>query len=71
MKHPPAFDRTLSVLSYSFPADVLIQALKYDARLVLAPLFAELMLQRVIREPPPDVLIAMPLHPVRLRERGF
>lgn len=71
LTHPPAYDRTIAALSYRFPADGLIQALKYRSQLPLARLFAELLGQAVSRAPRPDVLIPMPLHPDRARQRGF
>lgn len=71
LRHPPAFDRTLAAFAYEFPLDALIQALKYGHQLaILAPLAAALS-QRAQDRPRPDFLIAMPLHPLRLRERGF
>jgi ComF family protein len=71
LRQAPAFDRTLAAFSYEFPLDALIQALKYGHQLAaLAPL-ATALAQQVQAAPRPDVLIAMPLHPLRLRERGF
>jgi ComF family protein len=71
LQQAPAFDRTLAVFTYDFPLDALIQALKYGHQLaVLAPL-ASALAQQALAAPRPDVLIAMPLHPLRLRERGF
>lgn len=71
LQHAPAFDRALAAFSYEFPLDTLIQALKYGHQLaVLAPL-ATALAQQASTAPRPDLLIAMPLHPPRLRERGF
>lgn len=71
LKHPPAQDRTVAALRYEFPADQLIQALKYRDQLALARLFSQLLRAAVAHAPCPDVLIPMPLHPERARERGF
>lgn len=71
LKQPPAYDRAIAALSYSFPADGLIQALKYRSQLPLSRLFADLLCEAVSAAPRPDVLIALPLHPERARERGF
>ncbi|MEN6584873.1 MAG: phosphoribosyltransferase family protein [Sulfuricella sp.] len=61
----------MAAFTYDFPLDALIQALKYGHQLaVLVPL-AKALAQQVSAAPRPDVLIAMPLHPLRLRERGF
>ena len=69
LKFKPQFDRTLAVFAYAFPLDKLVQALKYGEKLSLVNGLADSMVQRV--EARPDCLAAMPLHPSRLRERGF
>ena len=69
LKHPPQFDRTVAVFTYAFPVDKLVQALKFGEQLLLAPQLAGRLAQRI--ETRPDCIVAMPLHPVRLRERGF
>lgn len=71
LKHPPALDRTLAAFSYTFPADALIQALKYGHNLAAASILAEPLTELARAQPRPDLLIPMPLHPSRLRERGF
>lgn len=71
LTHPPAYDRAFAALSYGFPTDELIQALKYRSQLALARLFAELLCQAVSEAPRPDRVIPLPLHPARARERGF
>ena len=69
LKHPPAFDATLAVWAYAEPADNLIHALKFRAQLPLAGWFAQEL--HALGLPPCDLLLAMPLHPNRLSERGF
>lgn len=49
----------------------MIQALKYRSDLTLAPALANLLLAELRHDPLPDYVIPVPLHPVRLRERGF
>lgn len=71
LKRPPAFDRIRSALSYRFPVDQLIQRLKYNGRLAAAPVLGDLLAHHVASAPRPDLLIPMPLHPSRIRERGF
>jgi ComF family protein len=66
--HPPAFDATVAAWPYRFPLDRLVQALKFHARLQLAPWFAAALAHRL---EPTDVVIGMPLHRGRLAERGF
>jgi ComF family protein len=69
LQHPPAFNRTVAAYAYAFPLDKLIQAVKFSEQLVLVEQLAAALAQRI--EQRPDALIAMPLHPLRLRERGF
>ncbi len=69
LKQPPPFDHTVAAFGYRFPLDKLIQALKYRERLILVGFLAEALLQRITTQP--DCIVALPLHPVRLRERGF
>lgn len=73
LRRPPHFDATHAALRYAFPADRLIQSLKYNARLPVAVLLAELLLEhlRTAGAPLPDALIPMPLHPARLATRGY
>lgn len=71
LKQPPAYERCLAALRYAFPADRLVQALKYGQRLALAPLLADVLRETVHTAPRPDVLLPLPLHPDRARERGF
>ena len=47
----------------------MVQALKYNEQLMLAHRLPTKLVQRV--EIRPDCIVAMPLHPARLRERGF
>lgn len=72
-KHPPAYDGTRAVFRYASPVDRLIQHLKYHGRLelsrVLGGYLAEHML--TLDDPLPDVVVPVPLHTARLRERGY
>lgn len=70
---PPAQVRTLAPLRYEFPVDHLVAGLKYHGRLAHAPLLGQLLWRAVVRAglPPPDLLLPVPLHPRRLRQRGY
>jgi ComF family protein len=70
LAHPPQFDATLAALAYRFPADVLVQALKFRSELALAPLLARLLLERVARPEPVQFVVPVPLARERLAERG-
>lgn len=67
----PSFSHTIAVFSYQFPVDQLIQSLKYHEQLALAQAFAEKLAQRVDQANLPDYVIPMPLHPAKLKSRGF
>ncbi|MDQ1315758.1 MAG: Phosphoribosyltransferase [Pseudomonadota bacterium] len=71
LKRPPAFDRSHAALAYAFPLDRLIPALKYSGRLAIAPVLGECLAEAMAPGAAPDCLIPMPLHPRRIRERGF
>lgn len=71
LKDPPLFARTTVAFSYSFPLDKLVQAMKYGEQLALAKAFAEKLALRIDQSDLPDCIIPMPLHPAKLRERGF
>lgn len=71
LTHPPLFSHTAAVFGYAFPLDKLIQGMKYGEQLALAHAFGKKLLYRIDKNDLPDCLIAMPLHPVKLRERGF
>lgn len=71
--NPPAYNRCLSMLNYQPPVDQLIQSVKFRGRLESAHLLGHLMgrwLSQII-DIKPDLLIPVPLHNQRLRERGF
>jgi ComF family protein len=72
-QQPPAFDRTFAPLLYQPPVDYLIKGLKFSGRLAAARLLGEWLgdaLQQRVGNLP-EYLIPVPLHPSRLRERGF
>lgn len=69
LRHAPGFEDAAAVFAYAFPLDKLIQAAKFSGRLVLIDRLADALAQRIHNRP--DAIIAMPLHPLRLRERGF
>ena len=71
LRHPPSFDHTLAGFRYGFPVDRLLQAFKYSGELALAETLALPLARAVDSRPRPDLLLPMPLHPLRLRERGF
>jgi len=71
LRSPPAFDITHALHTYQYPIDGLLQKYKYGHQLTIAELFGNLMCRDRSANKLPDVLIPMPLHPQRLRDRGF
>ena len=71
LAHPPRFSHLTAAVSYRFPVDGAIQRLKYGADLSAVGPLAALLTERVAQERRPDLVIAMPMAPQRLRERGF
>lgn len=71
LAQPPAYDGTTAALAYRFPADVLVQALKFRGELALAALLGGLIAARVAGAEPIDCLVPVPLSRRRLKERGF
>lgn len=66
----PAYDATQAALAYEFPADALVQALKFRGELALAPLLAALLTPR-LRAERVDLMVPVPLSRERLRRRGY
>ena len=71
LAEPPAFDATHAVLRYEFPADVLVQALKFRGELALAPLLGALLREAIAGSEAVDCVIPVPLSATRLRRRGY
>ena len=70
---PPAFDATIAVFAYEFPADVLVQGLKFRSELALARLLADALCAevRAAFAGAVELIVPVPLHDLRLRERGY
>lgn len=70
-----AFDHAWSVCLYNEPAQKLLHAFKYNAKTSLRKTFVPLMTDFIDRHCLPlqkfDLMAPIPLHPVRLRERGY
>ena len=70
LAEPPHFDATSAALWYRFPADVLVQALKFRGELALSGLLACALSQRISEEEI-DFVVPVPLSASRLRSRGY
>ena len=70
LAEPPHYDATAAALSYEFPADALVHALKFRGELALAEYLAGI-LAPCIAAREVDSVIAVPLSDERLRSRGY
>ncbi len=68
-RHWPAGLQATAAVRYAGPARSLVRGLKYGGFRHLAELCAIPLAPLVVG--PPDVLVPVPLHPARLRARGF
>lgn len=74
--HHPPYDRTFACFSYEGPIAKLITQLKFHASFPPIHLFSQRLLAQITTEwyrtrPCPSRLIPLPLHPNRLKIRGF
>lgn len=70
---PPPQDRAWAAFRYAEPVARQIVRLKFRARLAPADVLGALMAGRLARRPAPlpELLLPVPLHPQRLRRRGY
>lgn len=61
--------RTVAAYNYVFPLNKIIHALKYQEYFHLSKQLAQQLAPRIDNRP--DCIVPMPLHPLRLRERGY
>ncbi|MFO7830833.1 MAG: ComF family protein [Desulfuromonadaceae bacterium] len=74
MNHPPSFTWLKTVGIHSEHLQHAVHQLKYSGRFHLAQPLAQLLYARLhheITEFAPQAIVPVPLHPERLRERGF
>ena len=70
MSSPPQYAQCVASYLYESPVDQLIQQLKFAHQLTLAH-WASQRLAHLAAPLGADLIIPMPLHPTRLKERGF
>ncbi|HID48879.1 MAG TPA: ComF family protein [Chromatiales bacterium] len=72
-QRPPWYHSAFVPFRYSPPLPAFITGLKFNARLAHARLLGILLRDAVLASGPPrpDCLLPVPLHPRRLRQRGF
>ena len=70
----PDFDATKAVFLYAYPIDAMMLRYKYGNMLNLGNTFGEFLAEKIVLEnhfKNIDLIIPMPMHPQRLKERGF
>lgn len=72
LQTPPPQDAAVAALDYAAPVDWLITRLKFNRQVSHGPLLAALLADRLVATgTDADMLVPVPLHPRRRRERGF
>jgi ComF family protein len=69
----PTLVRVVVPFHYAYPVDHWIRALKFSGERVYARVLAALLADafRALRQEPPELLVPIPLHVSRYRQRGF
>lgn len=73
LQRRPQFDSAWCALRLETPIQHYVHALKYHADFAQAQLLGSLMAERLVRRsaPLPQLLLPVPLHPLRLMRRGY
>jgi ComF family protein len=71
LRLPPPFAATRAAFVYRFPVDRLLPRLKFRGDLAAGRLLTQLMVEAFADAPRPLALVPVPLHPSRLRQRGY
>lgn len=75
LQRPPGYQQLRALFRYDTPINNMILQLKFHKKLIYAHLLGELLATRCIAHytttKTPTILLPVPLHPRRLRERGF
>lgn len=68
---PPPFEASRAAFRYGVPLDRLLPRLKFHGDLAAGRLLAQLAADALAGAPRPQLLLPVPLHPARLRQRGY
>lgn len=73
LQREPPFDAAFAPFLYGHPLDLLVAKLKFGRSLAAGRVLSELWLEAIAEHAParPDLLVPVPLHASRLRERGY
>lgn len=67
----PLFDRLEALFDYAYPLNDFMIRYKYHEKLYFSKILGKLMAQHLKFTFPLDCIVAMPLHPLKQRKRGF
>lgn len=76
-RQPPPFERCTAAFRYEDPLPTLVGGIKFQSKLNLIRLLGELLADALADESqrpgwqPPEAILPVPLHPRRLRVRGY
>jgi ComF family protein len=72
-QHPPPFQTAYSFTRYAPPVDRMLQQLKFQRKLNYAKLLGQRMALDIVARQlaKPDVIVPVPLHEQRMRQRGY
>jgi ComF family protein len=73
LRRPPPFSAAVAALHWQSPVDFLLHRFKYQRRLELGVVLGEYLAEQLLSQQAtmPELLLPTPLHPQRLRSRGF
>ena len=71
LRRPSPVERTICALRYETPVSGLVAAFKFHRSLAAGAALATLLSEAVSAADRPDALLPVPLHPSRLRQRGY
>ena len=71
LQQPSPLDAVHAAFDYSFPLDRLLPRLKFHADFACGRVLAQCMAERFAALPRPAAIVPVPLHPARLRSRGY
>ena len=73
LQDPPWFDRSIIPFLYATPLQQMTTQLKFQQRMHFLPTLAQLAIEKILLRSAalPELLLPVPLHPRRLKQRGF
>lgn len=71
LQQPPPLDAAYAAFDYAFPLDYLLPRLKFHRDFAAGRVLAQCMADHFSALPRPDMLLPVPLHRARLRQRGY